>query len=237
MKVIDILDSKVIVPVAMKYLILFLLSMAINSPAFAAPRSEASPVKITYTKEIFQNSALLFEVHHGAGSFGKAMAMNVSYEPVKRIREQVEQNIGYKLKIFTGWNATGEAHITTITPPEFTNIFSTYVTIQEIDNIARANNIQDADLRVDGLGRGVVVINNRQEETYFILVHSEKLLKIRREIWKLLVSRGGDPKSFDADHFYPHITLGFTLRDLHESDGVLKDRQHSLDQRFNLELE
>jgi hypothetical protein len=34
---------------------------------------------------------------------------------------------------------------------------------------------------------------------------------------------GGRPGDFDADKFYSHITVGFTDRDLHEADGVIKN--------------
>ncbi len=221
----------------MKTSIVIALFGVFSWAACAAPRSEPLVHKISISREIFVNSNQPFISHHDAGPFGKALAMNVNYDPVKEVRSELEKQLGYKLKIFTGWNLSGEAHITTITPLEYTNVFSSFVSIQELDDIARAQNIQSADLQIQGIGRGTKLIDGRMEETYFIVVHSECLLKIRREIYRLFVSRGGDAKAWDSEHFFPHITMGFTLRDLHEADGVIKDKAHSLDPRFVLELE
>lgn len=55
-------------------------------------------------------------------------------------------------------------------------------------------------------------------------VNSPDLVAIRKEIQELYVSRGGDGRLFEANHYYPHITVGFSKQDLHEADGVIKDK-------------
>jgi hypothetical protein len=219
----------------MKKVLLLLMSIFVSHMVLGFTLSPTQPIKVSNV--ILSNSALPFLSHNEGGPFGKALAMNVAYEPVKALRLELERRLGYSLKIFKGWNSEGEAHITTITPPEFTNIFSSYIGIQEIDSLAVAYGIQSSDILIEGVGRGTAMLDNNMEETYFIIIKSEKLLKIRREIHRLFISRGGNPKAWDPDHFYPHITIGFTKRDLHEQDSVIKDKAHSLDLRFVLELE
>jgi len=46
----------------------------------------------------------------------------------------------------------------------------------------------------------------------------------RKEVQNLFISKGGEPVKFLPAKYFPHITLGFTKRDLHESDDVKKDR-------------
>ena len=85
-----------------------------------------------------------------------------------------------------------------------------------------------------GFGNSISSIDNKVEETFFLIVESKNLRIIREEIYKRFVSKGGNQKDFDPHWFFPHITIGFTKRDLHESDGILKNLKHSYDNRFIL---
>lgn len=192
--------------------------------------------QIPLSKSIYVNDNLPFESHQGSGPFDTAIAMNIQYAPVKSIRDMLSAYLNYPLRFFTGWNKEGEAHITVITPPEYTNVIKKFVGIERIEEITLENYIQTSDLTVLGLGRGVVNINDKAEETYFIIVESNNLLKIRQQIYEEFVNNGGDKNAWDPKHFHPHITVGYSLRDLHEADGVIKDVAHSLDIRFELLL-
>ncbi|MNT17240.1 hypothetical protein D3C72_1523800 [compost metagenome] len=108
------------------------------------------------------------------------------------------------------------------------------ISIERIGAIAREMNIQSADLKIRGLGRGQATLDGKREETYFLVVDSQKLKAIRARIHREFVANGGDPKAWDPTNFAPHITIGYTLRDLHESDGVIKDMAHTADKRFKL---
>jgi len=48
------------------------------------------------------------------------------------------------------------------------------------------------------------------------------LFDIRREIEKLYRKRGGEGALFQAESFWPHVTVGFTYRDMFLEDGVFK---------------
>lgn len=143
------------------------------------------------------------------------LAQNVSYSEVKNIKESLEVKIGKKLK------SRGEAHITVISPPEY-KVLKEKLTMTAIDEIALINKIQDYPFEALCVGKGQLV-NDESVETYFIVVKSKALLELRKKINTTYIQSGGDHTEFDVDVFYPHITLGYTERDLHLLDGVVKN--------------
>lgn len=142
------------------------------------------------------------------------LSFNLNYGPFKEYFDRADKYTYSPLK------NRGEAHITIITPPEYNDDLKNFVSINEINEIAEKMNIQQSNYKPLCMGKGSLVEAEKYLETYFIVVESEELLNIRKAIGKLYTDRGG--KKFDASHFYPHITLGFTDRDLHEADGVIK---------------
>jgi 2'-5' RNA ligase len=180
---------------------------------------------------VVQNGRLVpFQTH------ANALAINIPYQPVADLRQQLERHLEKNLDNFKSWNPQGEAHITVVTPPEFESVLSKKLSMDEINAIAMHENIQTSDVNVLGLGTGRTIIADQNEETFFILVSSSKLNSIRESIHDAFVAKGGAPESWDYKTYYPHITVGFTKRDLHIQDGVIKDVEHSLDARFQLVL-
>ncbi|MFZ3229021.1 MAG: hypothetical protein WA160_02360 [Pseudobdellovibrio sp.] len=205
--------------------------------SFVVVNSTAQAVQyLPISRTIFANRQLPFEPHQGSGPFDTTLAMNIQYEPVKIIRENLVQALKVNLHFFDGWEKNGEAHVTVITPPEYSNVIKKFVSIERMEQIAADMGIQDSDISILGIGKGAVSINSKAEETYFLIVQSRNLLRIRRQIYREYLANGGPENAWDPNHFFPHITVGFSLRDLHESDGVIKDVSHSLDRRFKLFL-
>lgn len=188
------------------------------------------------SESVFHNEHMTFMPHRGEGPLDTTLAMNVQYAPVKTIRDNLSEILNYDLQFFKLWNPNGEAHITVITPPEYFTVIKQFVSIERIEQIALRMHIQYSDLTILGIGRGEAQINNKAEKTYFIIVQSQNLLRIRQEIYKEYLQNGGPAKAWNPNHYYPHITIGFSLRDLHEADGVIKDMVHSYDSRFELFL-
>lgn len=192
---------------------------------------------ITISNTIENNSELAFVEHVGPpNSMQNALALNVEYGPIKHLREAISDKIGVRLDFLKAWRELGEAHVTVITPPEYRDILRRHLSMEQINLIAREMDIQSADLRVLGIARAAKDIQSQIEESYFIIVDSYKLREVRHRVRKAFVKNGGDEGAFDPTWFFPHITIGFTKRDLHESDGVLKDVAHSFDVRFRLQL-
>lgn len=164
------------------------------------------------------------------------LSLNTPYEPILELRKSVKEHLGFDqdLKFSTVIFPQGEAHVTVITPPDF-NILSELLTIQEIEAIALNEDIQSSDLEILGIGSGKKLVNNENRETFFLIVESAKLRKIRLLIYKKFIAKGGDPKAWDPTWFFPHITIGFTHSDIHEPD-VIKNIKHSYDKRFKVSV-
>ncbi len=164
-----------------------------------------------------------FTKHTGAGAFDNYLTFDVSYAPIKAVFEQVQKYVGASNVL----KNRGEAHITVITPPEYNNVLSKALTMNDINEIASAINIQQSKFTVTCLGRAQVLVEGKGEQTYFIVVHSEDLLNLRRAIFKRYVEKGGEPSLWDPAHFYPHITVGFSKQDLHEEGQGVKKGENS----------
>lgn len=219
-------------------------SLLVTFFATTLPLTANPPRKITIDHQLLQqNHVLDMVVKRGQVRFDNALAMNVQFEPIKKTHRQISDELGLDLAIFRAWNPDGEAHITVITPVEFYDILkqkndgSALVSMDEIEKIAKQYSIQDSDIAVLGIGRGKATVEGKNEETYFVIVESMNLRKIRQAIYDLYLSKGGDKGKWNPQHYYPHITVGFTRNDLHEADGVLKSMEHSFDSRFDVIFE
>lgn len=170
--------------------------------------------------KIKDTDSVEFESFSGTGEFDTWMQMTLPYPPMADLLNQVRRWEGIPLR------NRGEAHITVVTPVEFWNALKPHgITVQAMDELAREMNIQASRFDVLCLGRGAVKIHGKLEKTYYVVVRSDDLIRIRKKIQELLVSQGGKPEDFEPLNYFPHITLGFTKRDLYESDGVKKDIQ------------
>ena len=122
-----------------------------------------------------------------------------------------------KLDTFLGTKLVnrGEAHITVITPPEFKTLSA---------NTTPENLHQDwqdwktKSFRKVCLGEGVLKEKNKILKTYYVVVESTELLAFRK-----FLKEKYSATDFAAEIFYPHITLGFTEKDLHFEQGVIKN--------------
>lgn len=214
----------------MKHLILSLLILISSSITQAA-------ITLPLDKAVLNSQKMSFISHRGEGRFDTTLAMNLQYAPVKTLRDELTKALGYDLKFFTLWEPTGEAHITVLTPLEYFDKIKPFVSIDRIEDIAQEMNIQNSEFDILGLGRGQASLSGKTEETYFIIVHAQNLLEIRKQIYAEYLKNGGPAEAWDPNLFYPHITVGYSsLRDLHIDDGVVKNVDKSLDNRFKLIL-
>jgi len=196
----------------MKKLVLVVLALLITSPSFA------TNIKFGLSKKVYHNKDISFVPHSDEGPLGSYLTMNVNFPPVSELFFLVLIHQGFSLQ------NRGEAHITVITPIEFNNVLQPMgVTIDEINKIAHSKNIQSSKFEVECLGRGKADIEGKTEKTFYIVVTSEDLIEIREKVHSIFVNKGGDPHKFKPRSYYPHITVGFTRRDLHESDEVIKN--------------
>lgn len=158
------------------------------------------------------NSSITFIPHSTPKPFLSYVSYEIAYQPVRELLLELKKNTG-------PLSDRGEAHITVITPPEFDNVLGKVLTIGEINDLVVSENIQGATYEPVCVGSG----SKGDRRAYYVVVTSPDLLRIRKAVHELYVSRNGDPEAFDPEWFFPHITLGYINGDVHETDGLLKD--------------
>lgn len=170
--------------------------------------------------------------------FGNYLTLNLPFPPVEDLRMQLEKWLMETRQVTGPLRHRGEAHITVLTPPEYVlnmqhrsllvnkeTSSPRFLKMNEILEITRAGEFLQPQLEPVCIGRGSATISGKTEHTYFIVIKpkSPTIMNIRKKIDALYVKKGGDAADFEPENFFPHVTLGYTLRDLHESDGVYKD--------------
>ncbi|HET9239797.1 MAG TPA: 2'-5' RNA ligase family protein [Oligoflexus sp.] len=147
--------------------------------------------------------------------------MKVPYEPIAQLKKEIEAREGVVLQ------SRGEAHITVITPPEMT-VLRTRLSLEQINGTIEKSRIQSIPIQLQCVGRGQLKQADRKLATYFIVVQAPGLLQVREKLRQQFIAAGGEKQAFSVERFRPHITVGFTERDLHPEDGVIKDSRSCL---------
>lgn len=192
-----------------------------------------SHLSLALAGEVFINPSIQDTAQMPFEERANGLALNVEYDEVLKLREEISHELNLTLRFFDGYEKNGEAHVTVITPPEF-NLLKKFISQNELNKLAKKLNIQSSDLQILGIGSGKKIFDSEIGETFFLIVKSRLLLDLRVAIQKLYVAKGGSPVSFDPFHFYPHVTIGFTHKDIHEPE-IYKDLR-TLDSRFKVIL-
>ncbi len=201
-----------------KALFLFRMMMLIALTSCASGKS--SYKSLSYTPDLF--AKVDFVKHDEYGTMKSYLALNVNFVPVKELRQRLETEIANELK------SRPEAHITVITPMEYDKVLAKKIKMREINALADKLKIQDSSFKPICIGKGSAQSNGDTADTYFVVVSTDALFHLRAEVQKLFISKGGLAADFNPENFYPHITLGFTQRDLHFDDGIVKDERSCL---------
>ncbi|ORX45507.1 hypothetical protein DM01DRAFT_1311806 [Hesseltinella vesiculosa] len=163
---------------------------------------------IAVSKAIYDTDILPFTDHSHEDP--PWLGLSLDYKHVHPILEQLNSSDAPLL-------SRQEAHITVITPPEYTVLSQAEVTMDQINAIALENDIQSCPFELICIGR----VHDKGDDVYdLIVIPGESLLHIREDVFRLYVSQGGNPSYFDPQMFRPHVTVGFTKTDLF--DGVYK---------------
>lgn len=148
--------------------------------------------------------------------FGTYLVRNVPFAPIHILKQLLENSFNMQLL------DRGEAHITVITPPEY-EALKNKIDIHEIHQMVE-HTLQSSSFDPVCIGEGTLQIDGKSESTYFVVVNSSDLFEVRRTIAERFYQRGGSRSAFDPETYYPHITIGYTKRDLHAQDGIVKDQ-------------
>jgi hypothetical protein len=185
---------------------LFLLFILLVSASIQAKAFKISP-------KIFDSGDVDFISHSGDGPYDSYLVQTLDYGPLAPVFTELQSALPRVLK------NRGEGHITVVSPVEYFKTLRPYLSMKEINEMALDSHLQSTPFRIVCLGRGRV----EKMETYFLVVQSPQLEKLRENIQQKFIQNGGDPKQFDPHLFYPHITLGFTDQDLFIEQGVIKN--------------
>lgn len=206
-----------------QHLLVFLLTVFVVATVFAGEQ------EVFLDNSVYDTAKIPMVVHTGSGPYQSYLVQNVPYAPVLAVNKKIASIIGRKLK------TRGEAHITVITPPEYDRALKGIVSIERIHQLAEQWTVQEMTFDVICVGSGKAELEGKMEETFFLVVRSEDLFNLRKEIEKMYLERGGKPGGFVAEKYYPHITIGYTKSDLHIHQGVVKN-ETSKDERFKLRV-
>lgn len=173
--------------------------------------------ELSLSKKVFKNQNFIPKM--GNEKYGSYLQMNIDFKSIQSLFFKLDKKLKGSL---SKENARVEAHITVITPIEYREVLEPAgLNINDINIIAVESNIQNSNFSIDCLGMGET--KDKTNQTYYLVVKSQTLLDIRKKIFKAYIKKGGIPSQFDPTAFYPHITVGYTTRDLHlTGDGVLK---------------
>ena len=133
---------------------------------------------------------------------GTYAAIEFPVDQFKPALKKAEELAGSSLR------TRGEAHLTVLTPPEYMKLDGKVrkILLEDMKNVMQ----NGAELKPVCIGKGEAEVQGKKETTYFVVMDAAPLRKVREK--------------YHLQEFYPHVTLGFTKRDLHFEDGVKKDK-------------
>ena len=138
-----------------------------------------------------------------------ALIKNVNYDSLKSLRAQLSRL--YKVKL----EDRGEAHITMLTPPEYADSIGKVLKISDILKFYEPF-LQDIPFKA------ICVGSQRSRDGknlvfYLVVRKSPALMAVRRTIGAEALKeaqRLSIPFHFDADVFWPHVTIGYVGGDV-----------------------
>lgn len=188
---------------------LALICLSLTACATSSPYKLAS---LGYSKEELQPKATRGIASVESKKEKSYLSLDLPFTPFEKMRHEVEKNQNLQLQ------HRGEAHITVISPVEFAKL-KKKVSMKEINALADQMELSKSPYHLLCVGKGVV----KEDATYFAVLESDRLFQIRKAVHVLYTTKGGKADDFNPEQYYPHVTLGFTKKDLHLEDGVIKD--------------
>ncbi len=162
------------------------------------------------------------------------VSIEFPYPPFQHLFRQVNESRLTQGKL--PLNSRGEAHLTLLRPAEIKELQKvlTEADWKSLPALAEELGVAKAPLEVVTVGVSRARIQTPagstvDAETVYLVVKSEGAGAFRNKVSELAQRRrreaGRSPAfTFEPNAHAPHITLGFTHRDLHEADGVDKTK-------------
>ena len=181
--------------------------------------TQSAPVRPRFVLEatFARPETMPYAPHRGGDVFANYVAIEMPHDPMPALRAQIEAAFSVRLR------SRRRAHLTVISPREIHDALSARMTMDELDAMAEEAGLQRAPIEVECLGRATAIFEGVSHQTFYVVVRSPAALAFRRRVAAEFRRRGGAEGQFSPDVFFPHVTVGFTHRDLHFEDGVMKD--------------
>ncbi len=141
------------------------------------------------------------------------VAMVIPYEPLRRLKEEIEQKEGKTLQ------SRPEASLTVLSPAEL-KLLRTRLSLEEIHQMVAKVDLQKIPYRPQCLAVLRSEESQRSLITYYLIVEAEGLRDLRRQVAKRFVEKGGRAQSFYPDAYRPRITVAYNERDLLRDETV-----------------
>ncbi|CAN5615217.1 hypothetical protein BH10BDE1_BH10BDE1_08670 [soil metagenome] len=189
------------------------LTLALVAAAIAATKaSGAATTSWKNEQPIRLKADAMTSASFGPTPLGDYVSIVFDFATFEAARLDLESRISLPLR------NRGEAHVTVISPPEF-KILAKVLSPKEIrSTVEKEIDLKKGDASPVCIGEGVAA----DDRTWFVVIEMPSLKKARRQVAALFVKKGGVAADFRSEEVYPHVTLGFTKRDLHLQDGVVK---------------
>jgi hypothetical protein len=198
----------------LKFFLIFLLLFAPFAPTFAQAKNQVFLSRSVYSQVPYSS------IYKQQG----ALVRNINFEPVNELNEQLKTVFGMPLQ------SRGEAHITVITPPDFSGALNGGQGLHEFfstDEIHSAfkDQIQTTNFKILCVG-GAHSLDGKT--VFYLVVDSPDLFEIRKTLqteYERRAQLAGKVAHFDYSNFYPHITIGYIKDDIH---GISKGQETCL---------
>ncbi|MEZ4872366.1 MAG: hypothetical protein R2827_09010 [Bdellovibrionales bacterium] len=142
-----------------------------------------------------------FDFSKGIGLYDNYLTIDVDFEPIQKLRLQLEKNQGLDLSIIEKERGQ-EAHITVISPTEFWSL-SPVISCEELHERARAEKLHQAPFKVEGIGQGTVREAGLLKRTFFLVICCPQLLEFRKSLERLPnISRQFVAEKLLSAHYY-----------------------------------
>lgn len=169
----------------------------------------ADETQITLSKSIYNKVAFSSQFSEDG-----ALIRNVKFSPVDNLRKQLEKKFNISLE------SRGEAHITTLTPPEAQGWFTDKKGVNYLISTAEiqskySKSLQNTKFEVDCIDRKT---DGAGKTVFYIVVKAPDLFEVRKEIQNEVERRAeftNKETFFQSGSYYPHITIGYIGGDVH----------------------
>lgn len=148
---------------------------------------------------------------------GPVFAQNLHAPPLDELRRAIEKRTQLTLQAPEG------SSLAILDAFETKAVLASGFSRDELHRMALEFDIQGYDFEPVCVGRGSIGTGEEGRSVYFMVVRSPAVQEFRGRLRETLINRDPGGAALLREPYEPHVTLGYTHRDLTHEDGVKKD--------------